>query len=401
MFEVKTYEELLQECMDNAPEGIDTRQGSIFYDACAAKCLVLAEAYADLGMLQDMCHVNTATGEDLDACGLDHGVVRQEAVAMKCRGVFEGAVPSVGSRFFIDGIFFVMKNNLNELYPDNEELIEESLEYLEAEISGTQANRVGEGDVLTPYNDIPGLATAKIGEIIVSGSEEESDESYRERIQNKIGGPAENGNKYHYKTWCESRPGVGEARIFTLANIENDEIVYNVPNFVSAVLLKADGTPVDEVVVKDVQEYIDPDSEGLGEGVANAGAHFVATAAKSFKLYINIDDVELSDKNYTETDVVSELVPLIGEYLSELALSPIVFNGTRAEKIAIRIKKIGAIVSNAETIADYGSLSIRLETGEFAGENIYIDPNCVAMLASQDDIIPGIAVVLKEDTGEE
>ena len=33
MFEDYTYERLLEDVLANAPEGIDTRQGSIFYDA--------------------------------------------------------------------------------------------------------------------------------------------------------------------------------------------------------------------------------------------------------------------------------------------------------------------------------------------------------------------------------
>lgn len=35
MFEEMTYEKILQDVLDNAPDGIDTRQGSIFYDAVA------------------------------------------------------------------------------------------------------------------------------------------------------------------------------------------------------------------------------------------------------------------------------------------------------------------------------------------------------------------------------
>ena len=33
MFEDYTYELLMEDVLNNAPEGIDTRQGSVFYDA--------------------------------------------------------------------------------------------------------------------------------------------------------------------------------------------------------------------------------------------------------------------------------------------------------------------------------------------------------------------------------
>lgn len=45
MFEEMTYEKILQDVLDNAPDGIDTRQGSIFYDAVAGPCLKIAKLY--------------------------------------------------------------------------------------------------------------------------------------------------------------------------------------------------------------------------------------------------------------------------------------------------------------------------------------------------------------------
>ena len=224
MFEDKTYENLLQQCLDKAPANVDTRKGSIFYDACAAKCLLLAEIYADLDIVSDGCHIDSAIGEDLDKCAYDHGVKRNEPISLKCRGVFVGATPTAGSRFFANGIFFTLKDNLNELYPDDTTLLVGGNLYLEAEISGTAANVISEGTALVPYNDIEGLQSATIGTIIIAGADEEDDDSLRERLHNKVGGPSENGNKYHYKTWCEECKGVGYARIFPLAKIVSNEL---------------------------------------------------------------------------------------------------------------------------------------------------------------------------------
>lgn len=381
MFEAYTYEKLMQQCLDKAPSGVDTRKGSIFYDACAAKCLLLAETYSQLDIIQEMCHIDSAVGDDLDACGADHGVTRNPPVSFKCRGVFVGAEPPIGSRMFVDGIFFVLKDNLDELYPDDEELLAEGTIYLESEVSGTAANVVETGDTLVPCNDIEGLTSATVGKIIISGSEQEEDESYRERIKNKVGGPSENGNKYHYKTWCEECTGVGCARIFTLAKIENDSLLYNIPNWVTGVLLKDDGRAVEDATVELVQDYIDPDMEGLGEGVANAGAHFMAVKAKELTLDLNIA-VELSDVSYTLSDAEAEIKELTVNYLKELALTPLSFEGAVASDITIRIKQIGGLISGAETIADYGSLEMRISGGEFQNTNINIAPNCIAVIGT-------------------
>ncbi len=378
MFKVKTYDELLNECLDNAPEGIDTRQGSIFYDACAAKCLVLAQTYADLETIQNMCHVDTAIGEYLDAFGKDHGITRHTAQSMRCRAVFEGAEPKVGSRFFIDGIFFVLKNNLDELYPEDDVLLDEGVEYLEAEIAGSASNVVEEGDSIVPYNDIIGLSSAKIGKIIAFGEDEESDEKYRARIQNKICGPAENGNRFHYKEWCESRPGVGRAKVLPLMRMDLGELVYS-PNCVSALLFTSDGSPVLQTTFNDVQEYIDPNSRGLGEGRAPIGARFFALNPAEVNFFVSAK-VTLS-VNATLASVTERVTELIKEYLKEFALSDLKFIGWIPQKPVISYKKMYSILANVEDVEDFEDLKISIGGNDFVSENISIEPFMVAMLA--------------------
>ncbi len=48
MFEDRTYERLMEETLELAPEGIDTRQGSIFFDAVSATVNKIAKLYTDL-----------------------------------------------------------------------------------------------------------------------------------------------------------------------------------------------------------------------------------------------------------------------------------------------------------------------------------------------------------------
>ena len=51
MFEGYTYERLLEEVLNNAPEEIDTRQGSIFFDAVSGVLLKVAKLYTDLDVV--------------------------------------------------------------------------------------------------------------------------------------------------------------------------------------------------------------------------------------------------------------------------------------------------------------------------------------------------------------
>ena len=66
MFEDYTYEWLLEDVLNNAPEGIDTRQGSIFYDAISGILMKIAKFYTDLDLIAEMTSIATATGDALD-----------------------------------------------------------------------------------------------------------------------------------------------------------------------------------------------------------------------------------------------------------------------------------------------------------------------------------------------
>ena len=79
MFEGYTYERLLEEVLNNAPEDIDTRQGSIFYDAVSGPLLKIAKLYTDLDLIVEMVSVVTATGEALDARAGEYGITRLAA----------------------------------------------------------------------------------------------------------------------------------------------------------------------------------------------------------------------------------------------------------------------------------------------------------------------------------
>ena len=202
MFEEMTYEKILQDVLDNAPDGIDTRQGSIFYDAVAGPCLKIAKLYTDIGIARKMASIATATGDDLDDKADEYGVTRHAATPAKYRFSFEGTTPDTGTRFYNDGRYFLLRyNTLEGEY------------YLEAEVPGEAGNVVYAGTAAIPVNEIEGLKNAKFGEIYENGTDREKDESLRTRVREKIAGPAENGNKQHYKTWCESIDGIGHARM--------------------------------------------------------------------------------------------------------------------------------------------------------------------------------------------
>ena len=120
---------------------------------------------------------------------------------------------------------------------------------------------------------------------------------------------------------------------------------------------------------KFVQEYIDRNMEGLGEGVANLGAHFMAVAASPFYMTIAITDAELAE-DYTLEDAKTEIKEILSEYFKELALSDVEDN-----IITIRINQFEALIAASNTILDYSALTIN-----DMSKNIEIPSNYVAIV---------------------
>lgn len=346
MFEEMTYEKILQDVLDNAPDDIDTRQGSIFYDAVAGPCLKIAKLYTDIDIARKMASIATAIGDDLDDKADEYGVTRHAATPAKYRLSFEGTTPDTGTRFYNDGLYFLLRyNTLEGEY------------YLEAEVPGESGNVIYAGTAAIPVNEIEGLKNAKFGEIYENGTDREKDESLRTRVREKIAGPAENGNKQHYKTWCESIDGIGHARIYPL---------WNGPNTVKAVLIDSSGRACSSAKIAEVQKYIDPATngytatvdgytytvgDGLGEGVANLGAHFTAASAREVKIDVSFTADIAS--GFTPQEVKSQAQEAIAAYLKDLTLTT-----AAADDVVIRAARIGAIIIELDCVLDYKNLTL-------------------------------------------
>ena len=345
MFEDRTYESILDEMLAEAPAGIDTRQGSIYYDAVAACALKLASFYVDAGTILELVSVTTATGTYLDDKGQEYGVTRNPATPAKYLFIYEGTRPEAGTRFFADNLYFFLDEDDGALY-------------LVSELGGEDVNNILEGTRATPVNTVDGLTRAEFGSLVEPGQDTESDEDYRSRIQDKIGGPAQNGNKHHYKSWCEEIAGGGRARIIPLWNGENT---------VKGVLLDPDGVPVSETVVERVQEHIDPGGTGLGEGVANIGAHFTAEAAVPVAITISCT-ITLAD-GYSLDSIQEATTASVRAYLKGLAL-----NTADNEEMVVRISSIGAMIHALPGVVDYADLTVNGGTGNIsvAGDHVAV-----------------------------
>ena len=102
----KSYEDILKEVLNNAPPGIDTRQGSIYYDSVAGICLTIARLYTDIETQGRLVTIVRAVGEELTVKAAEYGIARHPAAPAKYHFSYEGEKPSVGERFLQRRLLF-------------------------------------------------------------------------------------------------------------------------------------------------------------------------------------------------------------------------------------------------------------------------------------------------------
>ena len=350
MFEDMTKDRILSDLLSQAPEDIDTRQGSIYYDAVKGAAIVMARLYADLDITANLVYIDTTGGEYLDKKAEEHGLSRNPATKAVYQFSYSGVTPPSGSRFFYNGFFFTMgTDNSNNLI-------------LTADAAGEASNHIEPGTPAFPVNTINGLTSAEFGAISTYGTDEESDEELRERLRRKISGPAENGNKAHYKAWCEEVDGVGRAKIVPL---------WNGPNTVKGVLISPNGTAVSSAVIAAVQEYVDPNSEGLGEGAANLGAHFTAVSASALSINVVITGISTTSE-IAESELKNQIASAITAYLKNQALTATDENSNK-----IYVSNVGAVVLSLPSVSAYSALTLNSQS-----TYVTVDADKVAVLGT-------------------
>lgn len=327
-----TEDLLIEQFLDMGEElGVDTRQGSIYWDACMGSIIRTAMLFDDLAQIKEIISIQTCTGDVLDEKMMERGLKRNpdQATPATYYVEFTGAVPEIGSLMSCGDYFFTLHQEENGKYT------------IVSQDTGTEMNDLVEGTAVIPDLDVDGLISATLGTLYIPAVDIEDDDSARERLINRISGPDENGNKSQVRTWCESVEGVGAARIIPL---------WKGPYTVKGVIISAVGGVPSQTVIDNVQNYIDPGCTGMGEGVANIGQFFTAIAVEAVKIDITVSVLKKSDATYS--GIQEAFKNLLQKYFVEMSLEEYT-NG-----MAIRYAHVGSILENMDEVIDYDELKL-------------------------------------------
>lgn len=325
MFEEMTYEKIMADMMADMPDGVDTSEGSLLFNACAKQAVRLEEAYLKLNGIEKNMFVDTADLEHLIRAGNERACYIEQATYAEFEAEFNCPIPP-GSRFNCDEYNYTMFRAKDE---------EQHIYILGCDSSGSEPNHIL-GD-LEPIEFIEGFEWGRLTKCVKEGKDIEETEPYRARILSTYNYKGFAGNREYYMSRVKELPGVMGCKL---------ERVQAPSDRVKITIIGEHYKAPSDETVQAVQTAVDPVvNSGEGEGLAPIG-HRVTILAVG-ETQINIETKITYDSGHSYEDLQSYIEQAVDDYLLELRKT---WESTNT--IVIRVLQIEAAIVSISGIVD-------------------------------------------------
>lgn len=269
--DIKSYEELLEECLKEAEKVMDTREGSLAYIISSAYALQIAELYTKIKDIENNAFPLTSRGEYLD--------MAVELVGLERKAPTKAVVKIESTEKPLVGDEFIGGDNQYKAID-----VYDGYFYAECKTAGTKGNFYF-GEVIPLSSDMDGDFV--ITQIVAAGEAEESDESLRERFTEHLTVPMFVGNVAYYKNAVDNITGVGSIKVVP---------AYEGVGTVKVIITDNEFNEASEDLVNYVKEVLDPEeTSGLGYGVVPIGHRVLVESVQAVDVDI-VCEVEPKEK---------------------------------------------------------------------------------------------------------
>ncbi|MDO5096494.1 MAG: baseplate J/gp47 family protein [Peptostreptococcaceae bacterium] len=308
-------------------------EGSFAADNIGAVAEEFEMMYAFMQYLDINHYVNSAEGEYLDRKAVDYGLSRKKAT--KATGVVK--VTGTDGVNIPKGTILVSDTLSFETVQDVTISSGIATVKVVAVEPGTAGN-IPPQAIKKLEDSISGVTKVENESAFTGGTEDETDDSFRERLLFKIQNPATSGNVNHYKIWASEVNGVGRVRVFPL---------HAGAGTVKVSILDDNADVASSELIEAVKKHIDPDN-GQGTGKAPIGAKLTVTTAVKKNIAINARLRLVNQSRLQETKIAIEQA--IKRYFKTISYN---------EKINyVSYAKIVDILFDNENIEDFEELRI-------------------------------------------
>lgn len=277
--------------------------------------------------------VENLTGSDLDTLVNERvGIMRKTAV--KATGV---VTIVKGNGTILKGDLFATSDGVQFVSIESKQVFDGSTVAVVAVVGGSISN-VASGTITEMPVTLQGIERVTNTQPTIGGYDVETDDAFRERYYTILRTPVNGVNANQYKLWAMDIDGVGAVRVVP---------TWNGKNTVKVALIGSDNKPASEALVRMVQDYIDPNKNGDGAGVATIGAVTTVVPAEQQTLSINIKGLTITS-GFVLTDVKSSIETALDNYIKSTA-----FNTD-----FVSVAKLGAIIADTRGVSDFTELKV-------------------------------------------
>ena len=132
---------------------------------------------------------------------------------------------------------------------------------------------------------------------------------------------------------------------------DNPPEKWNGNNTVKVVIINSDRKAASTDLVKRVQDYIDPESKGIGEGQAPIGAHCTVVSATEVPINIDVRGVQHTT-TATKSTITNDITEAVTAYLKKIAF----------KQNYVSVAQISNIIIDNVGVTDYESVTVNGQT---------------------------------------
>lgn len=313
-------------------EAVDTREGSILYDALAPAAMELWNVYTALDLILNEAYALTASRPYLILRAQERGLTPEAATCAVMQGNFTGTEPSLGFRFSL------ANSALNYTV---EEKIADGVFRLRCEQAGSLANDLFGTLLPLEPNYIAGMTKATLTACLIPGEDEEETEHFRQRYFDSLQTVAFGGNVADYKEKVRKLDGVGDLKVYP---------VWNGGGTVKLVVINADWARPSDSLLAEIQTAVDPVANS-GQGVGLAPIGHRVTVEGVGETAVNVQTVITLAEGWDAAAVEPYIQEALDGYFSELASTWAASDSliVRISQIETRLLDVSGVVDIADT----------------------------------------------------
>ncbi len=329
-----TRDEIQTRMLSNIDDSYDKTEGSFFYDCTKTTAIELESIENKIDEAKSKLDINNLTGTELtqrvyERTGIERHLATYATTTVNVTGS-QGAAINFSDKVSSDTINFIFQESKTV------DSSGESSVLVKCELSGPIGN-VPAGAIKSFPITLAGLTAVTNPAAVKNGYAEESDADLLERYYERLQIPATSNNKAHYKSWAKEVTGVGEVKMFPL---------WNGANTVKVVIIDSNKHPASSDLVAAVQNHIDPNSSGLGDGESSIGAYCTVESATGKT--INVSFTASKDPAYTDGQRQANAETSIKDYLESIAFV----------ESQVSYAKLSSAILSSKGILDLSSLLV-------------------------------------------